>query len=67
MANESGIGWNPLDFMACGLWWTRKEKLQMSPKLLVWATGLMVAGVTETETQRELWQVRVERLQGEKK
>lgn len=39
----------------------------MSPKLLVWATGLMVAGVTETETQRELWQVRVERLQGEKK
>lgn len=53
--------------MASGLWWTRKEKLQKSPKLLVWATGLMVAGVTETETQRELWQVRVERLQGEKK
>lgn len=29
----------------------------MSPKFLVWATELIVVGVTELETQRELLQV----------
>lgn len=44
------------------MWRRRKEKLQMSPKFLVWAAGwMMMVEVTEVETQRDYLQIGVGR------